>query len=102
MASTIHSIKCDPRPFQDVWGDRKKAALRYNDRNYQPGDLINLRETLYSAAQRGDSAAEYTGREIDVWITHVLKSTDGDDGYGLLKNWCVISFKIGAIREGAE
>ena len=52
-----HELKCWPEYFQEIWEYRKTFELRVNDRNYQVGDLLHLREW-------NPTTKEYTGREI--------------------------------------
>jgi len=46
--------------------------LRYNDRNYQSGDVLLLKETRYSAAAMAEGKPlEYTGRQCFRMVTHL-------------------------------
>ena len=40
----IHELKIQPKYFTEVLYKRKNFELRKDDRNYQVGDLITLRE----------------------------------------------------------
>nr|DAM82127.1 MAG TPA: activating signal cointegrator [Caudoviricetes sp.] len=79
MAKIIE-IKIAPEHFADVKRGVKKAELRYNDRNYEVGDLLVLREY---------AGGEYTGRRYCVTITHILQNC----GFGLLDGWAMLSIK---------
>ncbi|MEJ8547111.1 DUF3850 domain-containing protein [Brevibacillus borstelensis] len=61
----IYDLKIFPEHFRDVRAGIKTAELRLNDRNYQPGDVLVLRE--YDSQVR-----EYTGAVETRTVTHVL------------------------------
>lgn len=58
----IHGLKIGPLYFNAVCNGEKKAELRINDRNYQCGDFLLLREW----------AGEYSGNKLVVKVTHIL------------------------------
>lgn len=60
--SVIHGLKIGPLYFNAVSNGEKKAELRINDRNYQCGDFLLLREW----------AGEYSGNKLVVRVTHIL------------------------------
>lgn len=83
-----HELKTDPEMFQAVVDRKKTAELRYDDRGYQVGNRLLLRETGFSAAQMAaGSPLQYTGRELVVEITHIVRSP----AYGLRAGWCMLS-----------
>jgi len=61
----IHDLKTWPEHFRDVRAGVKTAELRLNDRNYQSGDVLVLREY-------DPKAREYTGQVETRTVTHVL------------------------------
>lgn len=61
----IHDLKTWPEHFRDVRAGIKTAELRLNDRNYQPGDILVLREY-------DPQSGEYTGEVETRRVTHVL------------------------------
>ncbi|MEJ8548185.1 DUF3850 domain-containing protein [Brevibacillus borstelensis] len=61
----IHDLKVWPGYFADIRAGIKTAELRFNDRNYQPGDVLVLRE--YDPI-----SGEYTGAVETRTVTHVL------------------------------
>lgn len=61
----VHELKSWPELFLPVLRGEKTAELRYNDRNYQVGDILHLREWE-------PDKQDYTGRECKRRITHVL------------------------------
>jgi len=58
----IHDLKIAPLFFKAVLSGEKKAELRWNDRNFNCGDFLLLREW----------EGKYTGLKTLVKITHVL------------------------------
>lgn len=76
----IHEIKILPDYFDAVKCGAKRFELRKNDRNYKLGDIVIMCEW------DGDS---YTGNEIEVAITYVLKDCPE---YGLEKGYCVFGW----------
>lgn len=74
------TLKILPEFFEEVINYRKRAELRYNDRDFHVGDKYTLRE--YNGKM-------YTGRSVDIIITHVLTGYDG-----LAEGYCMFSFGI--------
>lgn len=66
---TTHELKCEQPWFEAVWSGHKPFEIRKNDRNYQPGDLLVLRECWID----NDGATHYTGREATRVVTYVLR-----------------------------
>ena len=60
---TIHTLKCDPVWFQRSLDGTKTFEVRRNDRGFQRGDQVRLREyTIFG----------YTGREATFWVGDVF------------------------------
>ncbi|TOH54203.1 hypothetical protein CGI80_00515 [Vibrio parahaemolyticus] len=78
---TLHELKIQSVHFTEVLAGRKTHEVRFNDRNYQVGDCLNLREI--------DENGHYTGQEMNTQICHVLHGGQ----YGLEEGWCVLSLK---------
>ncbi len=70
MVERVHVLKTDPEPFQHMLDGRKTAEVRYNDRGFEVGDTLDLREfdPLFQT---------WSGRALCRKITHILT------GYGL-------------------
>lgn len=81
LCKKIPSIKILPEYFEEVIAGRRRAELRLNDRNYKKGDIYDLREW-------NPTRGRYTGRKVNIEITHVLEGFEG-----LTKGWCMFSFK---------
>ena len=77
--NTVHELKIAPEYFEKVVSKEKTFEFRYNDRNYQVGDILKLKE------YHNDN---YTGRETSVQITYILQ-----DFEGLQKNYAILSIK---------
>jgi ASC-1-like (ASCH) protein len=64
-----------PLYFIDIDNGQKTCEVRFNDRDFRVGDILHLQEWLVN----------YTGRQIDVEVTHVLKNCEWcKDGYAIL------------------
>jgi hypothetical protein len=84
---TEHVLKTDPEVFDAVWQGLKTFEIRVNDRNFQVGDTLRLRETKFTGLQMHmGQPLEYTGRETTRTVSHVLS------GYGLADSWVCLSF----------
>lgn len=67
--SKAHELRSWPGPFDAVKEGRKTFELRTDDRSYRVGDRLHLR--------RWDpELADYTGAEIVVVVTHLLRARD--------------------------
>jgi hypothetical protein len=60
-----HTLKCWPEHYAAIDSGAKTCELRLNDRPYQRGDALLLKE--WEPIENA-----YTGRELRVRITHVL------------------------------
>lgn len=77
----VHVLKIQPKYFEKVKWGIKRFELRKDDRNYQVGDLITLREY---------ENGEYTGKEIkNLLIRYILRDCPE---YGLKEGYCIIGF----------
>lgn len=77
----VHYIKCEKDFFNDVVEGYKSFEIRKNDRDYQAGDDIVLREY-------DKEAAELTGRELRVSIIYFL-----DDYPGIEQGYCILGIE---------
>jgi len=64
MTKTRHYLKTVNPYFQDVADDIKTFEVRYNDRDFQVGDVLNLMEFI--------PPETITGREIRANVTYML------------------------------
>lgn len=59
-----HELKCEQIYFRSVLSGEKRFELRRDDRNYQTGDVLDLRETIDGA---------FTGRSLMADVDYVLR-----------------------------
>jgi uncharacterized protein YqfB (UPF0267 family) len=82
----VHELKILPEYYNAVLSGDKTFEIRFNDRNYQVGDTLILREFT------GDS---YTGRETIKEVSYLLQ----DVLFGLRENYCVMGLKVVKTKE---
>jgi hypothetical protein len=75
----LHELKTWPEYFGPVWEGRKTFELRNNDRHFQEGDELVLREY--------DPISGYSGRRIYAKVGFVLSG----GFFGLPENLCIMS-----------
>jgi len=87
----FHELKTDSEAFKPVLKGKKTFEIRFNDRNFQVGDFLLLKETQFSDAEmKLGERLEYTGANCLVKVTHVLLGPI----YGLQEGWCILSVKL--------
>lgn len=64
---TTHELKTWPEPFEAIWIGDKHHEVRVDDRNYDVGDELLLREY-------DPDLKKYLGREIYVFVTHITRA----------------------------
>lgn len=75
----IHKLKLNSIYYNDSASGIKTFEIRKNDRNYQVGDILELREWVWSKA---DGKGVYTGETHWKIITYILDDSDYlQDGY---------------------
>ena len=81
-----HELKTDPAVFIASQEGDKSFEIRLNDRGYQIGDHLLLRETKHSGEEmKAGKPLAYTGREYLVRVKYILS------GYGLKEDWVIMS-----------
>jgi hypothetical protein len=88
--SAHHELKTWPIVFQAVWTRRKSFEIRLNDRGYQAGDTVTLREfdpkgSGCECPQGGANVhvtdcAKYSGRSVTARVGYVLANFPGRGG----------------------
>ena len=78
----IHGLKTWPEYFEEIINGNKTFEVRRMDRNFKPGDILDLQEW-------NPQAGTYTHRNIRLEITYVLEGGQ----FGIDKGFCVIGFK---------
>lgn len=77
----VHELKIYPHYFQQVLDGNKTFEIRMNDRGFQEGDIVILKEW---------DNIKYSGREIRGTIKYIL-----DDRFiGLAKGYVAFSLEI--------
>ena len=77
----IHELKTWPEYFQEVFMDHKKFELRKDDRNYQVGDHLILKEWEMKGHY-------FTGRELARVVTYILRDAPE---FGLQEGYVLMS-----------
>ena len=83
-----HVVKSWPAFFQAIIDGDKNFEVRYDDRHYQRGDVVLLRE--FDPAP--DAEKPYTGREVQAVIGWVQHGSE----WGLADGFCAFSL-VGVI-----
>ena len=76
-----HELKILPQDFQSVWNGTKTFELRKDDRDYQRGDILVLREW---------DGEKYTGSAICVKVTYILQNAEK---YGLKDGYVIMGIR---------
>ena len=66
-----HTIKIAQPYFDAVQEGKKTFEIRFDDRGYQAGDTLTMREWDVTKRELRNPGAEYTGREITRTIGYV-------------------------------
>ena len=85
--TNVHILKCWPDPFQAVWDGRKLAEFRRDDRGFEVGDILTLREWVPDIAASAPMGEDrYTGRILARKITDIRRGGRFGipDGYAML------------------
>lgn len=88
---TDHELKIYPEYFDAILYHFKRFEVRADDRGFQVGDRIILREW---------DGAEYTGRHIKGRITYILPADEFPDG--IREGYAVFAFDVEIFTEGSE
>ena len=79
LITPLHELKVWPACFAAVEDGRKAFDVRLNDRNYQLGDALLLREYEPESEQ-------YSGRTVERWVSYLMQGGT----FGLEPGWCVL------------
>ncbi len=80
----IHELKLDTKFFKRVMAGKKRAEIRYNDRNYQVGDFLLLREVT-------GTDRRYTGARTMQLVLDIV--THEEFPAGIQEGYVMISFR---------
>lgn len=76
-----HELKILPQYFQSVWNGTKTFEVRKDDRDYQRGDILVLREW---------DNGSYTGSAVCVKVTYILQDAEK---YGLQDGYIIMGIR---------
>lgn len=79
----IHELKTEVKYFNEIRAERKTFELRKNDRNYQIGDLLILKEYI-------SKTQVYTGASIIASVKYIMKKNEFFD----LKDYVIMSIRV--------
>lgn len=82
-----HQLKIWPPQFEPVADGRKRFEVRWNDRDYRVGDILDLQEW-------DPSTKDYTGRSTEQVVTHILQGE-----FGLPPTLCVMSIRPATAKD---
>lgn len=83
-----HHLKTDPAEFNAVAACLKTFELRRDDRGFEQGDLLRLRQTVFSHSEMENGhPLVYTGETLIRWVSHILRGP----AFGLEEGWCIMS-----------
>lgn len=93
--SQTHDLKCWPEFFRALWNGSKTAEIRRNDRGYQAGDVLHMREWIPEYDAEGDfligddlePVGAYTGRTLDLLVTHIVQGP----AFGIKEGYVMMS-----------
>lgn len=81
-----HRLKIEHRHFQDVLNLYKRFEIRFNDRDYKVGDLLELHEM-------SEDLLNYTGNVLTVKVNYLL-----DDFVGLAPGYVAMNIvRVGIV-----
>lgn len=86
-----HELKTWPAYLDEVWQGRKTLDLRPDDRSFEAGQVLRLRDWHPGPGTWG-------GRSILVRVTHVLRDVPH---FGLAPGYCALSIRV-LQREGRD
>lgn len=88
----VHHLKEHPGPFGAVLLGLKPYEVRKNDRGYEIGDVLHLREWA-QPLETETEACGYTGRCATVVVGYMT----GGGEWGLPPDLCVLGFDLGKL-----
>ena len=94
MKHQVHELKCWPAYFAAALSGNKPFEVRKDDREYQVGDSVLLREYTPPEHMEADEIAEYpdgyySGRILHREISYILKG----EHWGIMKGYVVLGLK---------
>lgn len=79
----VHELKTWPKYFEAISENRKQFEVRKDDRGFQVGDVLHLKEW-------NEIQEIYTGMELLVQVSYILKGGQ----FGIEEGFCVMGIKL--------
>lgn len=86
----VHELKTWPPCFRAILEGRKTFEVRKNDRAFDEGDEMWLREFDPGRTSTLCRDGSYTGREIRASVTYVMRGGD----FGVERGFAVLGIKV--------
>jgi hypothetical protein len=90
----VHELKTHPEPFMALACLRKWHEVRRNDRDFQVGDVLVLREYDPTKGPNVGEVRGYSGNECYRVITYISEGGT----WGLPPDLCVLSLQVFPVR----
>jgi len=90
-----HELKCHPAPFAAVMRGEKTFEFRKDDRGFEVGDKLKLREWIPEKTDIGVGRIEttgYTGLSEDFIVTYKLAGR-----FGVPEGYCVLGIRMDTL-----
>lgn len=94
----IHDLKSWPQHFRHLAIGAKTFECRNNDRGFQCGDILMLREWIPGCDQLEDDKGRFTGEWLMRTVTHILEGGQ----FGIAEGWVVMSLSDKLPDSGFE
>lgn len=90
MKFKIHELKILPQYFEDVKCGHKTFELRKDDREFQTGDILMLKEFNQNKKYKtiNETETNFSGKKVLRQIKYILKDIEG-----LNKNYAILGIK---------
>lgn len=91
MNIQTHVLKTDSDVFEMTSRGQKPYEIRFNDRGYEVGDTLFLKETVHNGSEMKRMPykypLKYTGREVQATVMSILRGPI----YGLKDGWVILA-----------
>jgi len=93
-----HELKIWPGPFADVVEGRKRFEWRKDDRGFEVGDTLLLREWGLDG-KVPHWFVGYTGKTCEVKVLHIVRGMYTPPKWGIPRDYCIMSIELAAKRD---
>jgi hypothetical protein len=87
----MHDLKTHPESFRAIWDGKKRFEYRIDDRGFNVGDVLKLREW-------DPEPEKYTGRAAFADVEYTAKGP----AWGILPGYCVMSLGVVTCYHGDD